>query len=110
MKPGKVTNILLLLIFLALVSNLLVPFLRAKEAAAVISSSDSIPPAVIAAQVDEQIAPDRLTAELASALRDIAAANKEIAAAILEHSRSNENIAYAIGKVAGEMRSQRSEQ
>jgi hypothetical protein len=109
MKSGKLTNLLLFLIFLALVANLLVPVLKAKDALAVMSN-DSIPPAVIAAEVSEELAPSRLAAVVADALNNIASSNQSIAAAILEHSRSNENIAYSLDKVASGMRSQRSEE
>jgi hypothetical protein len=109
MKSGKFTDILLLLIFLALVANLLAPVFKAKDATAVVLNPDSVPPAVVAAQVDEKLAPNRLVAELAGALNNIATADQQIAAAILEHSRSNENIAYALEKVARDLRSQRSE-
>jgi hypothetical protein len=110
MKSGKLTNLLLFLIFLALVANLLVPILKAKDALALMSNSDSVPPAVIAAEVSEELAPSRLAAVVADALNNIASSNQSIAAAILEHSRSNENIAYSLDKVASGMRSQRSEE
>ena len=110
MKSGKLTNLLLFLIFLALTANLLVPLFRANDAIALGPSSDSVPPAVVAAAVAEELAPDRLAAIVASALNNIAESNHQIASAILEHSRSNENIAYALDKVASEMKSRRSEE
>jgi hypothetical protein len=109
MKSGKLTNILLFLIFLALAANVLAPVFKAKEATAKTLNPDSVPPAVIAAEVDETIAPNRLVAELAAALNNIATADREIADAILAHSRSNENIAYALEKVARDLRAQRSD-
>ncbi len=111
MKSGKFTNILLLLVLFALMANLLMPFWKPKEAAAVVPSRpDNVAPAVIAAEVDEKIAPDRLTAELAAALRDIASANREIATAIQEDAHSSADIAYALDKIGAEMRAQRSNQ
>jgi hypothetical protein len=106
MTSSKLTNILLLLIFLALVANVLFPLFKAKEAAAV-QRPDNVPPAIIAAEVSEEIAPDRLAAELAAALNNIASADREIAAAIIDHSKSNENIGYALEKIAGRLKDQR---
>lgn len=107
MTTGRLTNVLLLLVFLALVANLLVPVFKTQDAGAVVVSPDSVSPAVRAAEVDAKLAPDRLTGELAAALKDIADADQQIAVAILEHSRSNENIAYALERIANEMKSQR---
>lgn len=109
MKSSKMTNVLLALVFLALVANILIPVFRAKEAMAVVGAP-SVSPSQAAAEVAEKLAPDRLTAEVASGLRDIAQSNQQIAAAILEHARSSENIAYALDKIAGEMRVQKANQ
>jgi len=109
MTSRTLTNVLLLLIFLALMANLLAPAFKAREAMAVMPGNDSVPPAVVAAQVSEEIAPDRLAQVVAAALRDIADADKEIAAAILEHSRSNANVAYSLDRIGAELRAQRSE-
>ncbi len=109
MKSSKLTNVLLALVFLALVANILIPIFRAKEAVAVVGAS-SVSPSEAAAEVADKIAPDRLAAEVAGGLRDIAQSNQQIASAILEHARSNENIAYSLDKIAGEMRGQKANQ
>jgi methyl-accepting chemotaxis protein len=109
MKSSKMTNVLLALVFLALVANILIPMFRSTEAVAVVGAN-SVSPSQAAAEVAEKLAPDRLAAEISSGLKDIAQSNQQIAAAILEHARSSENIAYSLDKIAGEMRTQRANQ
>jgi hypothetical protein len=106
MKNGTLTNILLVLVFLALLVNLVAPLLRGTEVAAVDYEDDSVPPAVQAAKVAQEIAPDRLAGQIADGLRAIADSNLQIAGAILEHARSNDRIAYSLDRVAIEMRTQ----
>ncbi|UCD58129.1 MAG: hypothetical protein JSV16_03165 [Candidatus Hydrogenedentota bacterium] len=104
MKSGKLNSVLLALVFLALVANLLVPLHRTREAAAV--GEDAIPPAVVAAEVAEDLALDKVAGQIADALRQIAESNQQIAVAITQHARSNERIAYSLDRVAVELRSQ----
>ncbi len=103
MKSQKLTNILLALVFVALAANLLVSIPRTQEASA---QEDAVSPAVEAARISENIAPDRLVAEIATGLKAVAQANEHIAAAIKEHARSNERVASSIEKVGRDLRAQ----
>lgn len=102
MKSGKTTNMLLALIVLLLLGNILLPMLKAKDAAAV--GEDAVSPAVAAAEIAESLALDKVAAQIADALREIAQSNQQIALAIKEHARSNERIAYSLDKLTVEMR------
>lgn len=104
MKSAKTTNVLLVLVILALLANVLAPMLQGVQAEAV--GQDAKSPAEVAAEA-RNVAFEKVAAEVAGGLAQIAQSNQQIANAILEHSRTNEHIADALVKVAIEMRSQR---
>ena len=98
MKSGKLTNTLLVLIFLALLAHLVAPLLAAKDATAV--GRDSAAPAEIAAGAGFP-ALDKVASEISSGLLQIAQSNQQIASAIRENARSGERIAQSLQDVAG---------
>lgn len=104
MKNEKLTNYLLALILIALVANLVIPHLRAREAGA--AGEDAVPPAAKAAEVAKDLALDKVAGQIADGLRQIAQSNHQIAVAILEHSRSNEKIAYSLDRVATRLKTE----
>ncbi|GAB4330229.1 MAG: hypothetical protein Kow0099_00700 [Candidatus Abyssubacteria bacterium] len=107
MRNQTTTNILLTLVFLALVANLVAPLFKTADAVAVDYKNDSVPPAVQAEKVAQEIAPDKVAGQIADGLKLIADSNLQIAAAILEHAKSNDRISYSLDRVAIEMRSQK---
>ncbi|RJP70780.1 MAG: hypothetical protein C4532_08855 [Candidatus Abyssobacteria bacterium SURF_17] len=104
MKSTRTTNVLLVLVILALLANVLVPMLQTREAEAV--GQDAASPSQVAATA-QNVALEKVGRVVADGLAQIAQSNQQIANAILEHSRTNEHIADALVKVAIEMRSQR---
>lgn len=101
MKSGKMTNVLLGLIFLALVANLLVPLLKTREAVAV--GEDAVSPSVAAAEIAENLALDKVASQITGGLNQIAQSNRQIAEAIEQHARSNEGISLALERIAGKL-------
>jgi hypothetical protein len=111
MKFGKTTNMLLALIVLLLLGNILLPMLKAKDAAAV--GEDALSPAAVAERA-EVLALNEVANQIGGGLREIAQSNRmmanAIADAIREHARSNERIAYSLDKLTVEMRPAQKEQ
>lgn len=111
MKSEKTTNILLALIFLALLGNMLVPLLKTREAAA--AGEDARSPAAVAEKA-QVLALNEAADQIGAGLREIAQSNRMIASAIAdairEHARANERIAYSLDKFTVEMRPQQGAQ
>jgi hypothetical protein len=101
MKPGRLTNTLLALIFLALLAHLVVPLLQTGEASA--QGKDARSPSSVAATAGVPSL-DKIAAEVGGGLDRIAQSNQQIANAILEHARSNQQIARSLKDVAGGVR------
>lgn len=92
MSRTHTTNVLLVLVLLALIANVVVSVAR-PQAAFAVRKSDV---AQEAEEVAERVALDRVLGDIGPAMREMAASNREIAEAIREHSRSTERIARAI--------------
>ena len=102
MKPAKLRDTLLAMIFLALLAHLLVPMLTANEASA--AGDTAISPSQAA--LDAGIPPlfSDIIDEVSAGLADIARSNREVAAAIRENTVANEGIELAIKSVVREMK------
>jgi len=97
MKPMKLTNTLLALIFVVLLAHLVIPLLRTGEATA--GNSDAVSPSAIA-NTQGFTALDQAASEIKSGLSMIAQSNQQIAAAIREHAQSSDRIAQSLDRVA----------
>ena len=92
MSRTRSTDILLILVLIALVANIIVAFARPPAAYAVRKSGV----AEEAQEVADRVAMDSVLGDIGPSVREMANSNREIAQAIREHARSTERIARAI--------------
>ncbi len=92
MPRTQTTNILLVLVFLALTANVIVTLFRPLPAYAVRKSEV----AEEAVGVSNRVAMDRVLGDIGPAVREMANGNREMAQAIRDHARATREIARAI--------------
>jgi len=92
MSRTQTTNVLLVLVLIALVANLVLSIARPEPAYAVRKSEISQE----AQEVADRVALDRVLGDIGPAVRDMAASNRLIADAIRDHARATDRIARAI--------------
>jgi hypothetical protein len=101
MKSGKLTNVLLALIFLALLVHLVIPMFGTDEASA--AGRASVSPSQAAADVGIPPMYADMINKISAALGDIAKSNKEIATAVRDNTRANAEIARSLDGLTRQM-------